>query len=117
MGSRPDSGMTLRAAAVIAALCTSAGAADLLPPSSPRHQPHRLHLPVVPPPAQRPRASPPVPSGERSDGAISGWGTNSTSSEASVPFSTDPSGTIGGSRFDAKYQFSPNWLSGTEVGR
>jgi hypothetical protein len=34
-----------------------------------------------------------------------------------VAISTDPSGVIGGTQFDPAYQFSPNWLNGTEGGR
>jgi hypothetical protein len=97
-------------AAVIAALGTPAGAADLLPP---RHLPHRPLGPVVPP-SHLPRASTGLPSGERADSAIAGWGANSTFMGTSVAFPTDPSGVIGGTQFDPDYQFSPNWLSGTE---
>jgi hypothetical protein len=107
------------AAAVIAALGTPAGAADLLPPlSSPRHLPHRPqgHLPIVPQ-GHLPGASTDLPSGERADSAIVGWGANSTFMQMSVAFPTDPSGVIGGTQFDPDYEFSPNWLSGTERGR
>jgi hypothetical protein len=104
------------AAAVIAALGIPAGAADLLPPLPPRHLPHRPlgDLPVVPP-GHLPRASTGLPSGERA--AIAGWGANSTFMGTSVAFPTEPSGVIGGIQFDPDYQFSPNWLSGTEGGR
>ena len=103
------------AAAVIAALATPAGAADLLPPVRPRHLPHRPqgHLPIVPQ-GHLPGASTVLPSGERADSAIVGWGANSTFMQMSVAFPTDPSGVIGGTQFDPDYQFSPNWLSGTE---
>jgi hypothetical protein len=76
------------AAAVIAALGTPAGAADLLPPLSPRHLPHRPlgHLSVVPP-DHLPRASTGLPSGERADGAITGWGLKSTFMGTSDVFS------------------------------
>jgi hypothetical protein len=106
------------AAAVVAALGTPAGAADLLPPSPPRHLPHRPqgHLPIVPP-GHLPGASSGLPSGERADSAIVGWGANSTFLQMSIAFPTDPSGVIGGTQFDPDYQFSPNWLSGTEPGR
>jgi hypothetical protein len=105
-------------AAVIAALCTPAGAADLPPPLPPRHLPHRPQgqLPVVPP-GHLPRASTGLPSGERADSGITGWGANSTFMGTSVAFPTDPSGVIGGTQFDPDRQFSPNWLSGTEGGR
>jgi hypothetical protein len=104
-------------AAVIAALGTPAGAADLLPPLPTRHLPHRPlgHLPVVQP-GHLPRASTGLPGGERADRAITGWGANSTVG-MSIAFPTDPSGVIGGTQFDADYQFSPNWLSGAEGGR
>jgi hypothetical protein len=103
------------AAAVIAALGTPAGAADLLPPLPPRHLPHRLlgHLPIVPQ-GHLPGASTGLPSGERADSAIVGWGANSTFMQMSVAFPTDPSGVIGGTQFDPDYQFSPTWLSGRE---
>jgi hypothetical protein len=106
------------AAAVIAALGTPAGAADLLPSLSQRHLPHRPlgHLPVVPP-GHLPRASTGLPSGERADSAIPGWRLNSTFMGTSVAFPTDPSGVIGGTQFDPDYQFSPKWLSGTEAVR
>jgi hypothetical protein len=108
----------MAAAAVIAALGTPAGAADLLPPLSQRHLPHRPlgHLPVVPP-GHLPHASTGLPSGERPDTAIGGWGLNSTSMGPSVAFPTDPSGVIGGTQFDPDYQFSPKWLSGTQAVR
>jgi hypothetical protein len=101
-------------AAVIAALGTHAGAADLLPT---RHLPHRPlgHLPVVQP-GHLPHASTGLPGGERTDRVISGWGANSTTG-TSIAFPTDPSGVIGGTQFDPDYQFSPNWLSDTEGGR
>jgi hypothetical protein len=103
------------AAAVIAALGTPAGAADLLPPLPPRHLLHRPlgHLPVRPP-GHLPRASTGLPSGERADSAIAGWGASSTFMGTSVAFPTDPSRVIGGAQFDTDHQFSPNWLSGTE---
>jgi hypothetical protein len=105
-------------AAVIAALGTPADAADLLPPLSPRHLSHRPQgqLPVVQP-GHLPRASTGLPSGERADSGIAGWGANSTLMGTSVAFPTDPSGVIGGTQFDPDRQFSPNWLSGTEGGR
>jgi hypothetical protein len=105
------------AAAIIAVLGNPAGAADLLPPLSQRH-PHRPlgHLPVVPP-DHLPRASTGLPSGERVDSAIAGWGLNSTFMGTSVAFPTGPSGVIGGTQFDPDYQFSPKWLSGTEAVR
>jgi len=115
VGSKSHSGATrwVTTAAVIAALGTPAGAADLLPPLPPRYQPHRPlnHLPGVSS-GHLPRASTALPSGERADSAIFGWGANSTSMATSVAVPTDPSGTIGGTRFDPEYQFSPNWLSG-----
>jgi hypothetical protein len=98
------------AAAVIAALGTPAGAADLLPPLSQRHL---LHRPLsVAPPGHLPPASTGLPNVERADTPIAGWG--STFMGPSVAFPTDPSGVIGGTRFDPDYQFSPEWLSGTE---
>src|ERR1700693_4694798 len=89
------------AAAVIAALGTPAGAADLLPPLSQRHLPHRPlgHLPIVPP-GHLPRASTGLPSGERVDSAIAGSGLNSRFMGTSPAFPTDPSGVIGGTQFD-----------------
>jgi hypothetical protein len=106
------------AAAVIAAPGTTAGAADLLPPLPPRHLPHRPlgHFPIVPL-GHLPRALTGFPSGERADSAIAGWGAHSTFMGTSVAVPTDPSGVIGGTQFDPDYQFSPNWLSGTEGGR
>jgi hypothetical protein len=106
------------AAAVIAALATPAGAADLLSPLPPRHLPPRPlgHLPVVPP-GHLPRVSTGLPTGEHADSAIAGWGANSTFMGTSVAFPTDPSGVIQGIQLDPDYQFSPNWLSGTEGGR
>jgi hypothetical protein len=105
------------AAAIIAALGTPAGAADLLPPFSPR-LPHRPqgHLLIVPQ-DHLPGVSIALPSGERADSAIAGWGSNSTFMGTSVAFPTDPSGVIGGTQFDPNYQFSPKWLSGTEAVR
>ena len=115
-----DSGMmqSVAAAAVIAALGTPAGAADLLPPLPLRHPPHRPlgQLPVVPP-GHLPRGSTGLPSGEGASSAIAGGGANSTFMGTSVAFPTDPSGVIGGTQFDPDRQFSPNWLSGTEGGR
>jgi hypothetical protein len=112
-----DSG-TIRwaaAAAVITALATPAGAADLLPPLPPHHLPHRPqgHLPIVPQ-GHLPGVTTRLPNGERAGRAIVGWGANSTFMQMSVAFPTDPSGVIGGTLFDPDYQFSPNWLSGTE---
>jgi hypothetical protein len=106
------------AAAVIAALGGPAGAADLLPPLSQRHLPHRPigHVSIVPS-GHLPHASTGLPSGERPDTAIGGWGLNSTSMGPSVAFPTVPSGVIGGTQFDPDYQFSPKWLSGTEAVR
>jgi hypothetical protein len=106
------------AAAVIAALTAPAGSADLLPPSSERHLPHRPfhHLPVVPP-GHLPRASTGLPTGERADSAITGWGLSRTFVGPSVAFPTVPSGVIGGTQFDANRQFSPAWLSGIEAVR
>jgi hypothetical protein len=101
------------AAAVIAAL-TPAGAADLLPPRRLSHRPLG-HLPILPP-GHLPRTSTGLPSGDRADSAIAGWGANSTFMGTSVAFPTDRSGVIGGTQFDPDYQFSPNWLSGTEGG-
>jgi hypothetical protein len=74
-------------------LATPAGAADLLPPVPPRHSPHRPqgHLPIVPQ-GHLPGASTGLPSGERADSAIVGWGANSTFMQMSVAFPTDPSG-------------------------
>jgi hypothetical protein len=108
----------MAAVAIIAALGTPAGAADLLPLSSQRHLPHRPlgHLPVVPP-GRLPRVSTGLPSGERVDSAIAGWGSHRTFMGTSVAFPTDPSGVIGGTQFDPDYQFSPNWLSGTKAVR
>jgi hypothetical protein len=59
------------AAAVITAVGTSAGAADLLPPLTTRRLPHGPtgHLPAVQP-GHLPRA-------ERADSEIPGWGANS----------------------------------------
>jgi hypothetical protein len=106
------------AVAIIAALGTPAGAADLLPPLSQRHLPHRpLSYLSVAPPGHLPGASTGLPSGKRADSAIAGWGANSTLTGTSVAFPTDPSGVIGGTQFDPVYQFSPKWLSGTEAGR
>jgi hypothetical protein len=106
------------AAAVIAVLGTPTGAADLLPPLSQRHLPHRPlgHLPIVPL-GHLPRASTGLPGGEPADSAIAGWGLNSTSMGPSVAFPTDPSGVIGGTQFDPDHQFSSKWLSGTEAVR
>jgi hypothetical protein len=106
------------AVAIIAALGTPAGAADLLPPLSQRHLPHRPlgHLSVAPP-GHPTRASTGLPSGKRADSTIAGWGLNSTLTGTSVAFPTDPSGVIGGTQFDPVYQFSPKWLSGTEAVR
>jgi hypothetical protein len=106
------------AAAIIAALATPAGAADLLPPLSQRHLPHRPlgHLPVVPL-GHLPRASTGLPSAEQADSAIAGWHLNSAFMGPSVAFPTGPSGVIGGAQFDPDYQFSPKWLSGTEAVR
>src|ERR1700693_1748499 len=100
------------AAAFIAALGTPAGAADLLPPLSQRHLPHRPfgRLPVAPP-GHLPPASTGLPNVERAATAIAGWGR--TFMGTSVAFPTDPSGVIGGTLFDPDYQFSPKWLSGT----
>jgi hypothetical protein len=113
-----DSGMIqwVAAVAVIAALGTPAGAADLLPPLSQRHLSHRPlgHLPVAPP-GHLPPASTGLPNGERADSAIAGWGR--TFMGTSVAFPTNPSGVIGGTQFDPVYQFSPKWLSGTEAVR
>jgi hypothetical protein len=85
------------AAAVIAALGTPAGAADLLPLLPPRHLPHRPLGPVVPP-GHLPRASTGLPSGEGANSAIAGWGANSTFMGTSVAFPTDRSGVIGGTQ-------------------
>jgi hypothetical protein len=118
-GSKSESRTTqwMGAAAVIAALGTPAGAADLLPPSSSRHLPHRpLGHPVVPP-GHLPRALTTLPSSERTDNAIAGWGLTSTFMGTSVAFPTDPSGVIGGTQFNPDNQFSPKWLSGTEAVR
>jgi hypothetical protein len=106
------------AATVIAALATPAGAADLLPPSSERHLRHRplSHLPVVPP-GHLPRSSTGLPSGERADSAIAGWGLGTMFMGTSVAFPTVPSGVIGGTQFDPNRQFSPTWLSGIDAVR
>jgi hypothetical protein len=66
-------------AVVIAALGTPAGAADLLPPLSARHLPHRPqgHLLTVPQ-GHLPGASIALPRGERAESAIVGRGANST---------------------------------------
>jgi hypothetical protein len=113
-----DSGMIqwVAAAAVIAALGTPAGAADLLPPLSQRHLPHRPlgHLRVAPP-GHLPPASTGLPNAERADSAIAGWGRMFMGTSVALP--TDPSGVIGGTQFDPDYQFSPKWLSGTEAVR
>jgi hypothetical protein len=115
-----NSGMIqwVAAAAVIAALGMPAGSADLLPPLSQRHLPHRPlgHVPVVPP-GHLPRASTGLPSGEPADSAIAGWGLSRTFMGTSVAFPTGPSGVIGGTQFDPDYQFSPKWLSGTDAVR
>jgi hypothetical protein len=115
-----DSGtiQCVAAVAIIAALGTPAGAADLLPPLSQRHLLHRPlgHLPVAPP-GHLPPASTGLPSGKRGDSAIAGWGLNSTLTGTSVAFPADPSGVIGGTQFDPVYQFSPTWLSGTAAVR
>jgi hypothetical protein len=101
------------AATVIAALGAPAGAADLLPPLSQRHPPHRPfgHLPVAPP-GHLPPASTGLRNEERADSATAGWGR--TFMGTSVAFPTDPSGVIGGTQFDPDYQLSPKWLGGTE---
>jgi hypothetical protein len=100
----------ISAAAVIVALGAPGGAADLLPPSTPRHLPHA--------PQVQPRgAATDLPSGERADGSIVAWGANSTFMQMSVAVPTDPSGVIGGTQFDPAYQLSPNWLSGRRGGR
>ena len=91
------------AAALLAALVTSAGAADLLPPAASRHAPHRLPL----------RQSPPGSTTDNRDTPARdnvSWGT--TFLGPSTTFSTDPSGVIGGKLFDDDYKFSPNWLTG-----
>jgi len=100
-----DSGTILwvAAVAIIAALGTPAGAADLLPPAPTRHAPHTLPL----------RQSPPgliTASHDTPARGDVGWGT--TFLGPSTAFSTDPSGVIGGTLFDDDYQFSPNWLAG-----
>ena len=59
----------------------------------------------------------PVPNAEPAGSAIVGWGANGTLMATPVAISTDPSGVIGGTQFDPAYQFSPNWLNGTEGGR
>jgi hypothetical protein len=103
------------AAVVAAALSAPAGAADLLPPATPRHLPHgpQAHPPVVPP-GHVPRATIGLPNAEPAGSAIVGWGTNGTLMATPVAISTDPSGVIGGTQFDPAYQFSPNWLNGTD---
>src|SRR5271170_4028553 len=91
------------AVAIIAALGTPAGAADLLPPAASRHAPHRLPL----------RQSPPGSTTATHDTPARGnvgWGT--TSLGPSATFSTDPSGVIGGTLYDDDYKFSPDWLTG-----
>jgi hypothetical protein len=119
MGCRSDSVATkwATAAAVVAALGAPAGAADLLP-ATPRHLPHRpqSHPPVVPP-GHLPGATIGLPNAEPAGSAVVGWGTNGTLMATPVAISTDPSGVIGGTQFDPAYQFSPNWLNGTEGGR
>ena len=107
-------------AAIIAALGMPARGADLLPPSPPRHRAHAPprnlplplpdHMPLAAPAGDLPR----VQTGEHAGATITGWGANSTNDGASVRFLTDPSGVIDGTQFDPKYQFSPNWLKGTE---
>jgi hypothetical protein len=99
------------AAAVITALGTPAGGADLSPPLATRHLPHGP-LRIVQP-GHLPRASTNSPSGERAEREIPGWGANSNLGP-SIAFPTGPSGVIGGTQFDPDYQFSPNWLSGIE---
>jgi len=110
------------AAAVMATLGLTAGAADLLPPQPPRHLPHGppSHRPVVRivPPEQKPRASSGSPTGEhagvRPNGAATGWRATGTPAGTAADFPTDPSGVVtGGKQFDPDHQFSPDWLSGT----
>jgi hypothetical protein len=93
----------MAAVAIIAALGTPAGAADLLPPTSSRQAPNTVPL----------RQSPPgsiIANRETPTRGDVGWGT--TFLGPSTAFSTDPSGVIGGTLFDDDYQFSPNWLTG-----
>jgi hypothetical protein len=116
MGSRSDSVKTkwVTAAAVIAALGAPTGAADLLP-TAPRHLPHRPQAhPPVGSPGHLPGATIGLPNGEPAGSAVVGWGANGTLLGTPVAVSTDPSGVIGGDLFDPAYQFSPNWLNGTE---
>jgi hypothetical protein len=99
MGSRSDNVTTkwaTVAAVVAAALSAPAGAADLLPPATPRHLPHgpQAHPPVVPP-GHVPRATIGLPNAEPAGSAIVGWGTNGTLMATPVAISTDPSGVIG----------------------
>ena len=91
------------AVAIIAALGTPAGAADLLPPAPSRHAPHTLPLRQSHPGSITANHDTPA----RGD---VGWGT--TFLGPSTSFSTDPSGVIGATLFDDDYQFSPNWLAG-----
>jgi hypothetical protein len=103
------------AAAIIAALGTVAHGADLSPPSPPRHGPHGplQHLPLRPPdhetvvaPAGDPRTS------EHPGIATKEWGANSRFDGPPVRFYTDPSGVIGGNRFNSNHELDPNWLTG-----
>jgi hypothetical protein len=101
MCSMSGNGMkTMGAAAVIVALSTLAGAADLSPPSPTRHRPHgplgRLPLPP------------------RADLTTKNWGATSTFDGPPVRFSTDPSGVIGGTKFNSNYELSPDWLTGAK---
>ncbi len=87
--------------ALCAALATSAGAADLSPPASSRQAPKTVPL--------RQSAPGSIGNHDTPDRGVS-WGT--TFLGPSTPFSTDPSGVIGGKLFDDNEQFSPNWLTG-----
>ncbi len=126
-----DSRRTIRrvvAAAVVATLDLPAAAADLLPPPPPSHRPHGppghrpviVTPPVVPvvPPDQAPRgAASSSPTGERAEGARTGWQATNPAAGTAADFPTDPSGVAGDKQFDPAYQFSPDWLKGTAGGR
>jgi hypothetical protein len=102
------------------ALKPTAPPKPLPPPKRKRRRPIQAAAPPPPHETAAPAATTPpgtstgLPSGERADGAIVGWGAKSTLMQMSVAFPTDPSGVIGGTQFDPDHQFSPNWLSGRE---
>jgi hypothetical protein len=107
----------MAAAAFIVALGTPADAADLSPPSPPRHRPHRLlprapshHVPVVPPAGDLPRTQ----TGQHAENPILDWGANSTFDGPPARFPTNASGVIGGTMPSSNCDLSPNWLTGIE---